>query len=134
MTLDRQKEVFVYADWTDGGPLLIGKLYAGGQRGKQVFSFAYEEEWLLKSKFQMILDPDLHSYSGRQYAPLDKAMFGIFSDSCPERWGRLLMKRREAITARREKRKPRQLGELDFLLGVYDQSRMEKNGFILHRP
>lgn len=34
------------------------------------------------------------------------------------------MKRREAITARREKRKPRQLGELDFLLGVYDQSRM----------
>lgn len=124
MMADRQKEVFVYAGWTDGEPLLIGKLYAGGQRGKQVFSFAYEEDWLLKSKFHRMLDPDLDLYSGRQYAPMDKAMFGIFADSCPDRWGRLLMKRREAITARREKRKPKQLGELDFLLGVYDQARM----------
>ena len=124
MTADRQKEIFVYADWPEGEPLLIGKLYAGGQRGKQVYSFAYEEDWLLKSRFHMLLDPDLALYSGRQYAPLDKSMFGIFADSCPDRWGRLLMKRREAINARREKRKPRQLGELDFLLGVYDQSRM----------
>lgn len=71
---------------------------------KQVFSFAYEEDWLLKSKFHRMLDPDLALYSGRQYAPMDKAMFGIFADSCPDRWGRLLMKRRKAITARRDKK------------------------------
>ena len=51
-------------------------------------------------------------------------MFGIFSDSCPDRWGRLLMKRREAILAREENRKPRALLESDYLLGVDDQTRI----------
>lgn len=54
----------------------------------------------------------------------EKKLFGIFSDSCPDRWGRLLMKRREAVQARKEERKPRRLGESDFLLGVYDEARM----------
>lgn len=121
---EQQKEIFVYANWCGNEPFLIGRLYAGGQRGKQIFSFAYDEDWILNSKFSFMLDPDLAMYSGRQYVPLDKSMFGIFSDSCPDRWGRLLMKRREAITARKEKRKPRQLSEIDFLLGVYDKSRM----------
>lgn len=63
-------------------------------------------------------------YKGRQYMPLDKPMFGIFADSCPDRWGRLLMKRREAIQARNEARKPKRLTDIDFLLGVYDETRM----------
>jgi len=40
---------------------------------------------------------------------MDKNLFGVFSDSCPDRWGRLLMRRREAILAAREGRKPKQL-------------------------
>ena len=41
----------------------------------------------------------------------------VFSqDSCPDRWGRLLMKRREAILAKKEDRKPKRLTEMDFLL------------------
>ena len=63
-------------------------------------------------------------YKGRQYAPLDKSMFGIFADSCPDRWGRLLMIRREAIIAKKEERKPKRLTDIDFLLGVYDEPRM----------
>ncbi len=63
------------------------------------------------------LDPDLALYRGRQYVPLNKQLFGLFSDSCPDRWGRLLMKRKEAIDARKEDRKPRKLTESDFLLG-----------------
>ena len=55
---------------------------------------------------------------------MDKALFGVFADSCPDRWGRLLMKRRKAIQARKEKRKPKSLGESDYLLGVYDKARM----------
>ena len=51
-------------------------------------------------------------------------MFGVFADSCPDRWGRLLMKRREAILAKKEDRKPKRLTEMDFLLGVYDEMRM----------
>lgn len=34
------------------------------------------------------------------------------------------MKRKEAIDARKENRKPRSLYESDYLLGVYDESRM----------
>ena len=53
-----------------------------------------------------------------------KSNFGIFMDSSPDRWGRLLMRRREAAMARLEGRKEQLLFETDYLLGVYDQHRM----------
>ena len=43
------------------------------------------------------------------------------------------MKRREAINARRESRKPKALTESDFLLGVYDESRMGALRFKLEK-
>ncbi len=45
-------------------------------------------------------------------------------DSSPDRWGRVLMKRREAILAREEKRTEKTLMESDFLLGVFDEHRI----------
>lgn len=51
-------------------------------------------------------------------------MFGFFTDSCPDRWGRLLMTRREAIEAKEENRAPKKLIESDFLIGIQDISRM----------
>lgn len=45
-------------------------------------------------------------------------------DSSPDRWGRVLMERREAFAARQEKRKPKTLLESDFFGGVFDQYRM----------
>lgn len=80
--------------------------------------------WLTNKRDNFVFDPDLSFYRGRQYTPLDKTMFGVFADSCPDRWGRLLMKRHEAILAKKEERKPRRLTDLDFLLGVYDKTRM----------
>lgn len=53
-----------------------------------------------------------------------KLNFGLFLDSSPDRWGRLLMRRREAIMAKRENRTQITLREIDYLLGVYDQYRM----------
>ncbi len=35
----------------------------------------------------------------------------VYADSCPDRWGRLLMKRREAIRAKKADEKPRKLVE-----------------------
>ena len=119
-----QKKIYVYENWSSAEPNKIGTLYVDVSKGKETFSFEYDSEWLKNSSFAFILDPDLAMYNGRQFAPLDKAMFGIFSDSCPDRWGRVLMKRREATIAKREERKPRELRESDFLLGVYDESRM----------
>ena len=51
-------------------------------------------------------------------------VFGLFADSSPDRWGRLLMTRRERILAEQEGRKPQKLLDSDFLLGVYDETRM----------
>lgn len=122
--VNHQKKIYVYENWSAVLPNKIGTLYVDVSKGKETFSFEYDSEWLKNSSFASVLDPDLAMYNGRQFAPLDKAMFGIFSDSCPDRWGRVLMKRREATVAKREERKPRELRESDFLLGVYDESRM----------
>ena len=62
-------------------------------------------------------------YSGRQY-PFGKTIFGLFSDSSPDRWGRVLMNKRERILAGKEGRKPAKLYDSDYLLGVYDETRL----------
>ena len=129
--MERQKRIFVYADWIDNGPKLIGTLYAEVLRGKEMFSFSYDKAWLIEPENNYYLDPSLSLYEMRQFAPKNLPNFGIFSDSCPDRWGRLLMKRREALLAREERRKPKQLLESDFLLGVHDQARMGALRFAL---
>lgn len=118
------KKIYVHECWTSGTPTWMGCLYADSLRGKETCSFEYCTDWLKLHAHQCFLDPDLQLYRGRQYAPVNKALFGLFSDSCPDRWGRLLMRRREAVLASREKRKPRQLMETDYLLGVHDEARM----------
>jgi serine/threonine-protein kinase HipA len=119
-----EKTIYVYENWSGAEPVLLGKLYVSYIRGKEQFAFEYDTSWLVTESANYFLDPDLMLYNGRQYVPMDKRLFGVFSDSCPDRWGRLLMKRREAVQARKEDRKPRVLGESDFLLGVYDKARM----------
>jgi len=117
-----ERTIYVYADWSGGQPALMGRLYAGDNRGKEIFSFEYSKNWIHSNSMSFVFDPDLYFYEGRQYAS-EKPLFGVFSDSCPDRWGRLLMKRREEMLAREEGRKPRALTESDFLLGVFDEAR-----------
>jgi len=118
------KEVFVYADWKGlGGPLLMGTLSTEVLKGREIFSFSYVQSWL-DTGFAQNLDPDLKLFSGPQFLNDDKSNFGLLLDSCPDRWGRVLMKRREAIKARGEKIKLNYLQESDFLLGVNDKTRM----------
>lgn len=104
-------------------PVIMGILKAEFTRGKEVFSFSYSEYWL-KSRYSQLLDPELLLYSGSQYAKNEKQNFGVFLDSSPDRWGRILMKRREAAVARSGKRPKRTLRESDYLLGVFDAHRM----------
>jgi serine/threonine-protein kinase HipA len=118
-----ERKIRVYGDWQElRQPIMIGILTAVRIRGKEVFSFEYEKEWLQSNYSQ--LDPDLQFFSGRQYLNDDKANFGMFMDSSPDRWGRLLMRKREAALARKEQRKENMLFETDYLLGVYDEHRM----------
>ena len=106
MAMENEKrEVFVYSDW-DGlaGSMLMGKLLVNRTRGKEIFAFEYDSEWM-NSGFNMYLDPNLRLFKGQQYLPDDKPNFGMFLDSSPDRWGRLLMRRREAAMSRKEGRK-----------------------------
>ncbi len=120
----KRKEIFVYADWIElGNPVLMGILSVDVLRGKEIFSFKYSNDWL-KLNYTPVLDPDLGFYSGTQYLRDEKPNFGLFLDSSPDRWGRVLMKRREAILAKTENRSVQTLYESDFLLGVYDLHRM----------
>ena len=122
--MDNINKIYVYENWKASTPTQIGLLNLEGGKGKQVVSFEYHEEWINSINGNFVFDPDLTLFKGRQYVPVDKAMFGIFADSCPDRWGRLLMKRRETILAKKEERKPKTLMDVDYLMGVNDKIRM----------
>jgi serine/threonine-protein kinase HipA len=118
-------KIWVYADWDFlEEAQLMGWLTSQRLRGKEIFSFEYTEYWLNTDNPILSLDPHLGFYKGKQYLPEEKNNFGIFLDSSPDRWGRLLMRRREAWQAKNEHRDERTLFESDFLLGVFDGHRM----------
>ncbi len=119
------KKIQVYADWAGlSEAVLMGHLQVNALRGKEIFSFEYDSEWLKNQAFIYPIDPALQLFSGAQYAPQGQENFAVFLDSSPDRWGRFLMDRREAQQAREENRKARKLLASDYLLGVYDAHRL----------
>ena len=117
---DRNR-IYVYFDHETKTPERLGEISVQSTRGKEFFSFEFDREWLKKHPGQ-ILDPDLQLYAGPQFTA--KSNFGIFMDSSPDRWGRRLMLRREALRAGKAGEPPKVLQESDYLLGVYDETRM----------
>ncbi len=122
--MDKTKiDIYVYAHLLGmKEPKLIGILSAHLGKGKKSFGFEYDTDWISTHE-RMLLDPDLDWYSGPQY-PNKKGNFGMFLDSMPDSWGRTLMQRLEVQKAQEEGRATRKLHEIDYLLGVYDDSRM----------
>ena len=118
-----KKDIYVYAHWLGmSDPKQIGILSAHQGKRRKSFSFEYNKAWL-QTKEQFLLDPDIGWYSGQQF-PEKKENFGVFLDSMPDTWGQTLMKRRESLLAKEENRKPNKLYDIDFLLRIYDVSRM----------
>lgn len=118
-----QKTVYVYDSFSSDPPSLLGLLYISVIRGTESYAFEYSRDWLSKTNLSISLDPELMPFPGRQF-PSEKNIFGLFSDASPDRWGRILMNKRERILAEKEGRKPRKLHDSDYLLGVYDETRM----------
>ncbi|MFD2886303.1 type II toxin-antitoxin system HipA family toxin [Chitinophaga cymbidii] len=118
------KQIYVYADWQElGTPRFMGTLTVESGRGRETFSFSYDQDWMVSAS-ALLLDPDLMYFTGPQYPVNEKTNFGLFTDSSPDRWGRVLMQRREALKARQEERRARALMESDYLMGVHDLHRM----------
>jgi serine/threonine-protein kinase HipA len=108
----------VWLDCDLGSVCLLGTL--AHDRGQ--VRFHYERNWL-KDARAFALDPDLSLDEHPFFPKPELGNFGVFLDSSPDRWGQTLMKRREALQAKDEKRTPRTLYAWDFLIGVQDFTR-----------
>jgi serine/threonine-protein kinase HipA len=110
-------EVWIDADFMDT-MTKVGTL--SHDRGNVRFN--YDKGWLAHpSRFD--IDPDLSLDDATFHPNPEVGNFGIFLDSSPDRWGQTLMKRREALEAKDQKRSPRNLYAWDFLIGVQDLTR-----------
>ena len=116
-----EETIIVYLDLNET-PILVGYLWVHSKNGRQSISFEYEKNWL-KMPLRFSLDPALQLSEGPFHASVDKPLFGAIEDSAPDRWGRLLMRRAERRSAEKNKRYPRTLTEIDFLLLVNDEAR-----------
>lgn len=107
----------VFADRA-GRPTLVGQAHFTRQRGDVSTTFLFDPGYLTAGGTS--IDPALPLFTGAQHqADLVRA----FADSAPDRWGRNLIEKAERVRARDENRVPRRLDDLDFLLGVSDDTR-----------
>ena len=118
------KKITVYADFNFlASPQEIGTLGYERVRGKDHFVFAYAREWL-KQYGGLLLSGDLINAPALQHPRSTDSVFGFVKDSFPDRWGRLLLDRRERLMAQSEGRPVRMLSNYDYLTGIEDFTRM----------
>ena len=118
------KKITVYADFDFlSAPQEIGTLGYERVRGKDLFVFEYSREWL-RGHGGILLSGDLMNVPSLQHPRSNDDIFGFVKDSFPDRWGRLLLDRRERLAAQSEGRQKRMLTNYDYLVGIEDFTRM----------
>lgn len=105
-----------------GVDVSAGRLWGHRRRGRESATFAYLADYLGDEKAYE-LDPALQLVSGSLQTPEGQPIFGAFSDSAPDRWGRRLIARAEEKRAKAQDQAPRSHGEFEYLLGVRDDLR-----------
>jgi serine/threonine-protein kinase HipA len=110
-------QVWLHADFLPD-KLQIGTL----THDRGAIRFAYDPSWL-RHPLCFAIDPDLSLGDGVFHPKPDLGNFRVFDDSAPDRWGQMLMKRREALSANDQGRVPRTLYAWDYLIGVQDLTR-----------
>ncbi len=91
----------------------LGTLEYDELRGKEVSAFELDSDFVLHPSVGF-LGPDIGLFRGKQYPTLSYG-FGLFQDAAPDSWGRKIIRRRE---------KRGNLRESDYLLGVFDLTRV----------
>ena len=106
--------------WVEGasGPRLVGRaFFTRSNRGVST-TFTYDSGYLADDGSN--IDPFLTLVAGPQHF---QGLLPAFADSAPDRWGRNLIEKKERASAREQDRRPRALDDVDFLLGVSDETR-----------
>lgn len=115
-------EVIASFDWLKEDEI-IGTLGHESQRGTDVYSFEYNQNWL-RNHPSLNLGEELQQFPGIQYNPFKNKIFGTFSDALPDRWGRRLidLRIRQEMKEKHEYRS--QISDWDYLKEVEDSLRM----------
>jgi serine/threonine-protein kinase HipA len=116
-----EEKTYAYVD-LGGTAVLVGTLWSRVRKGQESASFEYQKSWLQNPK-RFSLEPALILGPGPYHTEEGKVLFGALGDSAPDRWGRVLMRRAESRQAKLERRVPRTLREIDYLLMVDDEAR-----------
>jgi serine/threonine-protein kinase HipA len=118
------ENIYIYADFDFLEQAEeIGVLSYERVRGNDHFAFEFSREWLSRHG-DMILSGDVMNVRGIQHPRQGNSVFGFVKDSFPDRWGRILLDRRERLAAQQEQRPVRNLSNYDYLVGIEDLTRM----------
>lgn len=115
-------DVEVHID-LEGKVRRLGLLRRQMSRRSETVTFEYDADWLQDAS-RFSIEPALKLTAGTFPPQGGQALFGSIGDSAPDTWGRRLMQRAERRMAQREGRQLRTLGELHYLLGVADETRL----------
>ena len=115
-------DVEVHID-LDGEPRRVGLLRRNVVRRTETVTFEYDDGWLADDN-RFSIEPALTLTRGVFPPPQGQSIFGSIGDSAPDTWGRRLMQRAERRRAERDGRVIRTLTEIDYLLGVSDETRL----------
>jgi serine/threonine-protein kinase HipA len=81
--------------------LRVGKLWCYVRGNRESASFEYDKKFLEHPE-RFALEPALKLTEGTFHTKVGVNMFGAIGDSSPDRWGRILMRRAEAIRAKHQ--------------------------------
>ncbi|MGP9766995.1 type II toxin-antitoxin system HipA family toxin [Halomonas sp. AOP13-D3-9] len=123
-------DVDVYID-LQGQVRQLGLLRRQASRRGETVTFEYAADWL-KDANRFSIESALALTAGTFPPQAGQPLFGSIGDSAPDTWGRRLMQRAERRLAEREGRQVRTLGELHYLLGVADETRLGALRFRWH--
>jgi serine/threonine-protein kinase HipA len=115
------REIFVYVD-IENTPVVVGRLWTRVHSGKDSATFEYYTSWI-RNPYHFSLEPSVTIGPGPHHTTEERSSFGAIGDSCPDRWGRALIKRAERKQAEKQRRPPRALTEAHVLLMVDDEAR-----------
>ncbi|MGA1836851.1 type II toxin-antitoxin system HipA family toxin [Herbiconiux sp. 11R-BC] len=129
--------IFTFLSEGDG-TARVGTAYTTARRSVLTASFAYERDYLARPS-AYALDPALPLSGGTATQGLPRqGLPGAFSDAAPDRWGRNLISKRLRAEAAADGRTAPAVTEVDYLLGVSDETRQgalrfarEQNGEFL---